>query len=103
MAITLTYNDAYLARFCTEDRETRALAAVDILGTFTDAWRNDLAVVKCYILACLENQSDPEDLFTAKYKTYSKELDGLLAQARTAAVNSEGNYAPVFSIPLERG
>ena len=103
MAATLTYNDAYLSRFCTEERENRAFAAVDLLGTFTTAWRNDLTVVKCYILACLENQSDPEDLFAAKYKVYSKEFSGLLAQAETASPDDEGNYASIYSIELERG
>lgn len=41
MAATLTYNDAYLARFCTEERENRAFDAVDNLGTFTTAWRSN--------------------------------------------------------------
>jgi hypothetical protein len=54
------------------------------------------------MMACLENQADPEDLFSAKYKMYSKEFEGLLAQARTAAQDDDGNYAPIYSIPLER-
>ena len=98
----LQYRDAYLQRFCTETLEVIAYADVDDLGTFTTTWRDKLTVVRCYILACLENQADPDDLFTSKYKIYSKEFEGLLAQARTAAEDSEGNYLPVFSIPLER-
>jgi len=99
----LVYPDAYLARFCDDDREERAYAAVDLLGTFATTWRDSLTIIKCYILACLENQGDPEDLFTAKLKSYSKEFDGLLAKAQTAAVDADGNFAAVFSIPLERG
>jgi len=102
----LEYNDAYLCKFCTSDREERAAAAVALLdpdATFTQEWTDQLTVVKCYILACLENQADPEDLFTAKLASYRKEFDGLLVQARNAAVDSDGNYQPIFSIPLERG
>ena len=97
-----TYRDAYLKKFCTYDLEQLAYTNVDLLGTFTDAWRDRLAVVQCYILACQENQADPEDLFTSKLETYTKEFDGLIAQARIAAVDSEGNYSPIYSVPLER-
>ena len=99
----LSYYDAYLSKHCTSEREVRAYAEVDLLGTFTDEWRDKLAVVKCYILVCLENQASAEDLFTEKLKTYNKEFDGLLAQARTASADSEGNFAPIYTIPLERG
>lgn len=102
MAITLTYPDAYLARFCTEDRETRAFALVDNLGTFAEAWRNDLARLQCYILAAMENQADTEDLFTAKLSTYRKEFDRQLAMAQAATPDDAGSSF-VFSVPLERG
>jgi len=98
----LTYRDAYLSKFCNLEMEDAAYAAVDLLGTFTDSWRDSLAVIKCYILVCLENQADTEDLFTAKFKTYSKEFEGLIAQARTATVDGDGNIPAVFSIPMER-
>ena len=103
MAATLTYNDAYLVRFCTEERENRAFDAVDNLGTFTDAWRNELTILKVFILACLENQAVPDDLFSAKLKNYKKEFDGMLAQAETASPDDEGNYSSIYSIELERG
>jgi hypothetical protein len=98
----LYYPDAYLQCFCDDEREERAYAAVDLLGTFEDSWRDSLTIIKCYILACLENQASAEDLFTAKLKTYSKEFEGLLDKARTAAPDDDGNYAAIFSIPLER-
>lgn len=97
----LNYPDAYLAKFCTIDRETRAFAEVDMLGTFADAWRNRLTVIKCYVLACLENQADAEDLFTAKLAAYRKEFDAMLAQARAATPDAAGN-ALIFNVPLER-
>lgn len=99
---TLSYPDAYLARHCTDDREARALEAVDQLGTFADGWRDRLAVLQCYIIACLECQADAEDLFTTKLKTYRTEFDRQLAMARAATPDAAGS-AFIFSIPLERG
>ena len=98
----LTYRDAYLSKFCNQEMEDAAYAAVDLLGTFTDSWRDALTILKCYILVCVENQADSEDLFTAKLKTYTKEFDGLLAQARTATPDDDGNVSAVFTISLER-
>jgi len=98
----LTYRDAYLSKFCNLEMETAAYAAVDLLGTFADSWRDALTILKCYILVCVENQADSEDLFTAKLQTYKKEFDGLLAQARTATPDDDGNVPAVFSISLER-
>ena len=100
--MTLNYRDAYLQDFCTQELEDIADEDVSNLGDFTEEWQEKLTVVRCYILACLENQASPDDLFTAKYKTYSKEFEGLLAQARTASPDSDGNLPPIFSIPLER-
>ena len=102
MAVTLTYPDAYLARHCTEDRETRAFAMVDALGTFTPAWRNTLATLQCYIMACLECQADAEDLFTAKLKTYRAEFDRQFAMAKAATPDAAGSSF-IFGVPLERG
>lgn len=99
---TLSYPDAYLARHCTDDREARALEAVDDLGAFATGWRDRLAVLQCYIIACLECQADAEDLFTTKLKTYRTEFDRQLAMARAATPDAAGS-AFIFSIPLERG
>lgn len=99
---TLTYEDAYLARFCTEERETRAFDEVDFLGTFSAEWRNKLTVLKCYVLACLENQADPDDLFSAKLTNYKKEFEFALAQAKASTPDAEGIIPPILSVPLER-
>jgi hypothetical protein len=100
---TLTYRDAYLAKFCNDDREERAFAEVDTFGSFTDAWRERLALVRCYIIACLENQADTDDLFSAKLKNYRTEWDALLPQAQAAGDGETSSGFAVFSIPLERG
>ena len=44
----------------------------------------------------------PEDLFTAKLKTYRSEFDRQLAMARAATPDPAGS-AFIFSVPLERG
>jgi len=99
---TLIYPDAYLATFCDDDREERAYAAVDLLGFADSDFRDALCILKCYILACLENQASAEDLFTAKLKTYTKEFEGLVVEARTAVADDDDNYGSIFSVPLER-
>ena len=110
MATTYTYPDAYLSRFCTEERETRALADVGLFATaggvtFSADWTERLTILQAYILSCLENQADNEDLFTAKLKSYRQQLDTMLPQA-VAAANAESDTITNFglmSIPLERG
>lgn len=107
MTTVYTYPDAYLAKFCTQARETRAIADVEVMEgsrTFPSAWKERLVITQCYILACLENQADTEDLFTAKLKTYREQLNVLLPQAVAAAdeaANLVGGMS-LFSVPLER-
>jgi hypothetical protein len=107
MATTYTYPDAYLAKFATDDREVRALADVELMAgndTLSSDWTERLVIVQVYILACLENQADPEDLFTAKLKSYRQQLDTLLPQAIAAARTESGTISNIglMSIPLER-
>lgn len=111
MSTIYTYPDAYLAPFCDEDREQRAIADVEVFQaqlpagqTFGEAWTERLVVLQCYILACMENQADAEDLFTAKLKTYQSRLMVLLPQATAAAAAHAGAVGglELFSIPLER-
>ena len=72
MSTTYTYPDAYLAKFCTEAIEDRAVADIAVMGTFNAYWTEKLVVLRAYILVCLENQADPDDLFTAKLKSYRR-------------------------------
>lgn len=108
MSTTYTYPDAYLAKFCTQAMETRAIADVAVMGTFNTFWTERLTVLRAYIIVCLENQADAEDLFTAKLKSYKVEMQGATAsaQAQAAADAAESsnmvNGFGVFSIPLER-
>lgn len=106
---TYTYPDAYLARFCTQDREDRALAIVQGMAatagvTLAADWLERLTIAHTYILAALENQADPEDLFAAKLKAYRQQFDALLPQAIAAARRTAGTTSNLglLSVPLER-
>jgi len=102
-----TYHDAYLQKFATNEREARAIADVAVMAgtaTLSSAWIERLVVIQTYILACLENQGDPDDLFTAKLKTYRQQLEVALPQARYAAsVTAEEVGFGLFGVTLERG
>lgn len=108
---TYVYPDAYLAQFCTDEREARAIEDVAVYAaqlpdgqTFSADWTERLTIAQCYILACMENQADSEDLFTAKLKTYRKQFDVVLQQAisdASATAGAVGGFG-LFSIPLER-
>lgn len=100
MALELDYQDEYLRRVCTDERESRAFAEVDGIGTFATAWRNKLARLRCYMIACVENQAAPDDLFAAKYKLYSAEFASQVELAKDAIEPGSGGF--LFSIPVER-
>jgi hypothetical protein len=109
MATTYTYPDAYLTRFCDEAREDRALEDVERIATsagvtFDADWTERLTIVQCYVLACLENQADADDLFSAKLKNYRTQLDALSVQAISAARSDANTLSNIgmMSIPLER-
>lgn len=109
MALSLDYPDAYLEKFCTEDRESRAFDEVDLLATakgltFSNTWRDRLAQLKCYMLACIENQGAVDDLFTAKLKSYRSEYDAATASAEYDARQTaeETESALFFSVPIDR-
>jgi len=108
MSTNYDYPDAYLNRFVTDDVEERATADIALLGTFNDDWTQRLVILRAYILACLENQADAEDLFTAKLANYRKEMTSATAQAQAQAAADAAetdhttNSFGVFTIPLER-
>lgn len=107
MALQYSYPDAYLVTFCTEAREARAIEDVTVLAgphTLNADWTERLVITQTYILACLENQAEPEDLFTAKLKEYRTQMRVQLPQAIAAAIEAAGtvNSTGFFSIALER-
>ena len=103
------YLDAYLSAFCVDERENRAIAEVARLAaaadvTLSDDWTEQLVVCHCYVLAAMEHQAAPDDLFASKLKAYRTRFDSLLPQAIAAARTEDGTVSSVsiFSIPLER-
>ena len=108
MSTTYDYTDAYLSKFCTEALEERAIGDIAVMGTFNSFWTERLITLRTYILACLENQADAEDLFTAKLKSYRAEMEQATTRAQAqaaadaAAAAGTQNSFGIFSIPLER-
>ncbi len=104
MPTTYTYHDAYLSRFCTEEREARAIADVAVHGTFPAAWTERLVITQTYILACLENQASEDDLFVQKLKAYRSQFDTLLPQAQRAQAEADQETTSIgfFTVPMER-
>lgn len=102
---TLTYDDAYLAPLIAAklDWENRAIADVALLGTFPAPWPDKLAVLRAYVLCCLETLADETDVFSAKLKQYQKEWAATLQAARIAANAAASTPTRLFSIPMQRG
>lgn len=102
MPLLHTYADAYLKAQVTEDRETRAVADVAALGTFTAPWPAKLAVLRAYVIACLECQAQPDDLFAQKLKHYRQEFESALAMAKAASPAADGMPRAIFSMEIAR-
>jgi len=104
MALTLTYNDAYLAPLIAakEAWETRAIADVAELGTFPDPWPAKLAVLRAYILCCIESLADENDVFSAKLKHYRTEYAATLQAARLARAAASVTTPGPLTIAIER-
>jgi hypothetical protein len=103
MALTHTYNDAYLKTRITEDIETRAAADVADYGEFPDEWTDKLEILRAYILACLELGGKSDDTFSAKLKQYRDEWKEALPMAKRAQQLADPTVTlPIFSIPIER-
>jgi len=98
----LYYPDAFLQRFCDDEREARAYNDVDTYGTFSVDYRDKLARIRTYVLSCMENQADNEDLFTTKLETYRREFERVLVLAKTETPDIDGLVPPVFSIEIGR-
>ena len=49
MALDNVYNDSFLARLVTEDKECEASEYVDNIARFSEKWRGRLIVLRVYI------------------------------------------------------
>lgn|SRR5574337_448568 len=105
MATTYEYQDAYLAKFCDEDLEARAIADVAVLvegRTLPAEWQERVVRFQAYILVCLDRQADVNDLFTAKLQTYREEMDKALPQAIEAADDLTEDVSTPYNFPVQR-
>lgn len=103
MPLAHTYTDAYLKTRVTEAIEARATDDIAQLGTFPDAWKNKLIVLRGYLLACLEQGGQAEDTFAVKLAQYRKEFDFTLSLAKAAQAEAAPDTAvPILTIPIER-
>ena len=112
MPLANIYPDSYLGPLVTTAREAQAVADVALLGTLPAAWVERLVVLSAYRLVCMQSQKAPDDLFSSKLASYSKEFDRTLAAARqaqalvvAAAVESgaaAGGAGSFFTIQLHR-
>jgi len=96
------YEDAYLKAQVTPSRAERAEADVAAFGTFTGDWPVKLAVLRAYIIVCLECQAQPDDLFAQKLKHYRQEFEATLGMARAASPRPDGSAQAIFSMTIER-
>ena len=105
MALTLDYHDAYLAPLITNNEawETRAIADVAELGEFPDPWPDKLAVLRAYILCCIESLADEQDVFSAKLKHYKSEYAATLQAARLALAAASVTTPGPLTLTIERG
>jgi hypothetical protein len=109
MPLINTYTDGYIATQITNEREARAMADVADLGTLPAAWVTRLTVLRAYVITCLECAKSTDDMWTAKFSSYSKEYTGTLQQARAAqslidaASTTPGFGTGVFTCEIARG
>lgn len=104
---TYAYPDAYLTDFITEDVETRAGADVVLMAgarTFSATYIERLTILQAYIIACIENQAEKDDLFHVKLRIYRDQLAVELGLAITDADATSGALGggAFFSLPMER-
>ena len=100
-----TYQDKYLDAYCDATMEARATTEVvrnALPRVLSAEWLERVVVIQAYIFACLDNQANPEDLFTAKLKEYRTELTAQTARAYAAADAAAEVESSVYSFPVVR-
>jgi hypothetical protein len=99
--LSYTYTDPLLKGLVSQNNEDVAVADVAAFNAnFTD---NDLAGIipyRAYVLACIDNVKDAQDMFATKKKFYEKEFDSAVALARSR--DKTGVAKSIFSISIER-
>lgn len=85
---TYEYNDVALRPRITPEIEARAIADVELDGSFDDKWLSQLVPFRAYIIACLIYHATKDDMFELKIKYYEKEYNKVLLNARARSNTS---------------
>lgn len=93
----MDYNDKFLSPLTTAERELAAKEYVESIGTFPEPWKTRLIVLRTYIIICNESlKGTPDDIFSAKLKTYRQEYSDALERGRDAAIRA-GTPQPLIT------
>lgn len=103
------YTDEYLSQggVITELMENRAINEVEQYKLTNPYYIEKLTILRTYIICCLENQTQENDLYEIKLKHYKDEFKNVLSEAKTDfAITSnadKNNTITAFNCPLLRG
>lgn len=98
------YTDEYLD--ISQEQETRAIKEIAQFKFKNEFYIEKLTILKAYIINCLENQTQKDDLYEIKLNHYKNEFSELLSNAKMDKANSkqENNlFLNNFNTPLYRG
>lgn len=86
------YHDKFLAPLANAEREIAATEYINSIGVIPEPWKSRLIVLRTYIIICNESlKGTPDDIFSAKLKTYRQEFADALHRARDAAIRANAS------------
>ncbi len=103
------FTDPFLVRRVTPERI--AAAEADVGALFDSArlsafWHDKLVVLRAYVIAARENQSEANDLYSEKLKHYQREYEQALSSARAELARADaeaGRAVFMHAVPILRG
>ena len=100
MSLSYTYRDPFLADLVSQQNEDTAIADIAAIADFKDSDLETLVPYRAYVLCCIDNVKESQDIFATKKKMYEKEFSDALLLARSKDI--AGVTRSLFSIPIER-
>ncbi|MDA3046707.1 hypothetical protein OFO10_06000 [Campylobacter sp. VBCF_06 NA8] len=107
------YDDEYLAQggVINDDMESRAIKEINQYALTNPFYIEKLTILKTYIICCIENQTQENDLYDIKLRHYKDEFSEALKEAKidklaTQAQSQNGDNSAgisAFNCPLARG
>lgn len=94
--------DAYLDSLITTEITEQATNYVEAVhSSITDTYFKEMLIaLRVYILVCLDNQSEPDDIFATKKTDYKEMFKEVLENAESKQSASESKST--LSFPMER-